>query len=102
VLSHNPDTAKLLKQWRVDLQLSGHTHGQFMIPGVGPAVVLQNAPPQHAQIGTALGAIHAKRLCQSGAALGMGAGFHQVGTNQLYINRGLGTYLPGRYFVRQK
>lgn len=25
-------------------------------------------------------------------------GFHQVGKNQLYVNRGLGTYLPGRLF----
>jgi len=31
----------------------------------------------------------------------MGAGF-PVETNQLYINRGLGTYLPDAYFVRQK
>jgi len=94
VLSHNPDTAKLLKQWRVDLQLSGHTHGgQFMIPGV-PAVALQNAPPQHAQIGTALGAIHAKDCAKVVRHWEWAQGFHQVGTNQLYINR-FGN-LPGR------
>jgi len=37
-----------------------------------------------------------RKDCAKVVALGMGAGFHQVGTNQLYINRGLGTYLPGR------
>jgi len=69
------DTAKLLKQW-LDLQLSGHTHGgQFMIPGVGPCGGFTKRSAAACQIGTALGAIHAKRLCQSGAALGMGAGF---------------------------
>ncbi|MBC6434859.1 metallophosphoesterase, partial [Nostoc sp. HG1] len=36
VLAHNPDCAETLQQWRVDLQLSGHTHGgQIVIPGVG-------------------------------------------------------------------
>jgi predicted MPP superfamily phosphohydrolase len=25
-------------------------------------------------------------------------GLHRVGQNQLYVNRGLGTYLPGRLF----
>ena len=25
-------------------------------------------------------------------------GWHQVGKNQLYVNRGLGTYSPGRLF----
>lgn len=36
VLSHNPDSARTLKQWRVDLQLSGHTHGgQIVLPGWG-------------------------------------------------------------------
>ncbi|MDJ0547155.1 MAG: metallophosphoesterase, partial [Microcystis sp. M53601_WE4] len=24
--------------------------------------------------------------------------FHRVGENQLYVNRGLGTYFPGRLF----
>ncbi|MFM8006799.1 MAG: metallophosphoesterase, partial [Dolichospermum sp.] len=40
VLSHNPDTAEILQKWRVDLQLSGHTHGgQIVIPGLGPAII---------------------------------------------------------------
>ena len=38
LLSHNPDTAESLSSWsdeRVDLQISGHTHGgQIVIPGV--------------------------------------------------------------------
>jgi predicted MPP superfamily phosphohydrolase len=39
VLSHNPDTADVLQQWRIDLQLSGHTHGgQIIIPKMGPAL----------------------------------------------------------------
>ena len=37
VLVHNPDAAAILARWRVDLQLSGHTHGgQIVLPGVGP------------------------------------------------------------------
>jgi predicted MPP superfamily phosphohydrolase len=40
VLSHHPDTAEILKKWRVDLQLSGHSHGgQIVIPGLGPAMI---------------------------------------------------------------
>ena len=41
VLSHNPDSAGVLKKWRVDLQLSGHTHGgQVVIPNYGQVVSL--------------------------------------------------------------
>jgi len=48
------------------LQLSGHTHGgQVMIPGV-PVSAFTIAPQI---LGAALGAIHAKRLCQGGATL---------------------------------
>lgn len=103
VLSHNPDTAHLLRSWRVDLQLSGHTHGgQIVIPGIGPALqwlsklktfrrymphpVRRSIPflPQDC-----LNVIRHWEWSQ---------GLHQVGTNQLYVNRGLGTYLPGRLF----
>jgi uncharacterized protein len=35
VLAHNPDCAEPLQKWRVDLQLSGHSHGgQIIIPGI--------------------------------------------------------------------
>ena len=100
VLSHNPDTAKLLKQWRVDLQLSGHTHGgQFMIPGIGPAVPLyktlrRRSPKAVRRWLPFMRKDYAKVVRHWEWA----QGFHQVGTNQLYINRGLGTYAPGRLF----
>ncbi|MGD1875094.1 MAG: metallophosphoesterase [Mastigocoleus sp.] len=100
VLSHNPDTAKFLQKWRVDLQLSGHTHGgQFALPGVGPLItpykkLLRKLPkklrcrlpflrPECAKV------VRYWEWAQ---------GFHQVGNNQLYVNRGLGTYPPGRLF----
>ena len=100
VLSHNPDTAEVLRQWRVDLQLSGHTHGgQIMIPGIGPAVafyknVRRSVPKEVRRWVPFMRKDHAKVVRHWEWA----QGFHQVGTNQLYINRGLGTYLPGRLF----
>ncbi|MBD2356707.1 metallophosphoesterase [Tolypothrix sp. FACHB-123] len=99
VLSHNPDTAELLQTWRVDLQLSGHTHGgQIVIPGLGPALqyyrkIVQKIPKKlRNRIPYVRGdkfVIHHWEWAQ---------GLHQLGKNQLYINRGLGTYLPGRLF----
>lgn len=100
VLSHNPDTAQVLKKWRVDLQLSGHTHGgQFMIPGIGPAVALyktlrRRIPKSVRRRVPFLRKEFAKVVRHWEWA----QGFHQVGKNQLYVNRGLGTYLPGRLF----
>lgn len=97
VLSHNPDTASLLSKWRVDLQLSGHTHGgQIVIPGFGPAPLLletirKNTPRYlHPWIPFL-------REC-SGVARNWNwaRGWHQIGRNQLYVNRGLGSYFPGR------
>ena len=36
LLSHNPDTKDLLRDYRWDLMLSGHTHGgQLYLPGIG-------------------------------------------------------------------
>lgn len=100
VLSHNPDTAKILQQWRVDLQLSGHTHGgHIVIPGIGPLVVYYKK---------LLKQIPKKLRCWMTFLLGdcskvvryweWAQGFHQVEKNQLYVNRGLGTYRPGRLF----
>jgi hypothetical protein len=102
VLSHNPDSAEPLQQWRVDLQLSGHTHGgQIVIPGFGPAPILlqklqQQLPkflrpwlPYTGYTNECIRVIKHWEWAQ---------GLHQVGQNQLYVNRGLGTYLPGRLF----
>ncbi|MBD2495106.1 metallophosphoesterase [Nostoc sp. FACHB-280] len=99
VLSHNPDTAEILQAWRVDLQLSGHTHGgQIVIPGLGAVVayrknILQLIP-------------HRIRRCfpylrRDNFVLRhweWAQGLHRVGRNLLYVNRGLGTYSPGRLF----
>ena len=40
LLSHNPDFAELIRNRRVSLVLSGHTHGgQVIVPGFGPPFV---------------------------------------------------------------
>ncbi|MEI1374560.1 metallophosphoesterase [Nostoc sp. UHCC 0926] len=100
VLSHNPDTAKILQQWRVDLQLSGHTHGgHFVIPGIGPVVfyykkLLKKIPKKLRRwviffLGDCSKVVRYWEWSQ---------GFHKLEENQLYVNRGLGTYKPGRLF----
>ncbi|UKO96361.1 metallophosphoesterase [Nostoc sp. UHCC 0870] len=100
VLSHNPDTAKILEQWRVDLQLSGHTHGgHIVIPGIGPVVyhyknIIKQIPKKLRRwipllLGDCSKVVRYWEWAQ---------GYHQVSTNQLYVNRGLGTYRPGRLF----
>lgn len=101
VLSHNPDTAELMLPWRVDLQLSGHTHGgQIVIPGIGslarqwfklrkyfPKVLRKSKLP------------YIGKECSSVVTHWEWAmGLHHVGQNSLYVNRGLGAYAPGRLF----
>ncbi|WP_413163426.1 metallophosphoesterase [Capilliphycus salinus ALCB114379] len=98
VLSHSPDTAELLKKWRVDLQLSGHTHGgQIVLPGVGPLPgwmreVQSQLPPSLRFL------VPLKSNCKKMFKhWEWASGLHQVGSNLLYVNRGLGTYPPGRF-----
>jgi uncharacterized protein len=99
VLCHNPDTATMLKQWRVDLQLSGHTHGgQIVIPGIGAVLpyykkFVRKTPRKIRRLFPCL--LKDYFIVRNSEWL---QGLHRIGKNQLYVNRGLGTYLPGRLF----
>ena len=97
VLSHNPDSAKILQQWRVDLQLSGHTHGgQIVIPNYGPIVSLLPEIRKRVPRSIRNRLPYIKDCAKVTKNWNWSEGWHQVGKNQLYINRGLGSYLPGR------
>ena len=100
VLSHNPDSAAQLQQWRVDLQLSGHTHGgQIVLPALGRPVSwlgrLRRHTPKPIQRWLPFLRAGCYRVVRHWE---WAEGLHRVGQNYLYVNRGLGTYLPGRLF----
>ncbi len=99
VLSHNPDTAVPLQQWRVDLQLSGHTHGgQVVLPGVGNVSHLIARTYGKLPSRTRRFVPWMKECYRVSQHWEWAQGLHQVGDNRLYVNRGLGTYMPGRLF----
>ncbi len=97
VLSHNPDTAAILQQWRVDLHLAGHTHGgQVSLPDGTP--LPQLFEPLRQMTPKALHR-HIPLLRECARVVDhweWARGHHRLGANQLYVNRGLGTYFPGR------
>lgn len=102
VLSHNPDSAAVLRRWRVDLQVSGHTHGgQVVIPGLGPLPArtkdwLKQIPRGiRRRIPSPLFNQNCDHVTHHWE---WASGLHAVGDNWLYVNRGLGTYFPGRLF----
>lgn len=113
VLVHNPDSAYSLRKWRVDLQISGHTHGgQIILPGVGPVVaqikwLRQRLPKSWRRLLNRCGdrtvqywewaqGLHVVRqIADSGDTRNQSM---SGGENLLYVNRGLGTYWPGRLF----
>ena len=75
-LAHNPDTFPLLRDRPCRWVLSGHTHGgQVRVPLLGP-VVLPVRDKTH------------------------DAGLFAVGSQRLYVNRGLGYLLPVRFNCR--
>lgn len=71
LLAHEPDFADgFLADGRIQLQLSGHTHGgQVRLPGMGPVVLPRFGQKYH-------------------------NGLYQVGQGQVYTNRGIGLIDP--------
>ncbi|WP_008311282.1 metallophosphoesterase [Leptolyngbya sp. PCC 6406] len=99
LLAHNPDTAAAVMGDRVDLQLSGHTHGgQILLPGIGPLPLLARRLryylPRWLRQHLPYLNDHCDRITRHWE---WASGLHTVGDNCLYVNRGLGTYFPGRW-----
>lgn len=100
VLVHNPDSADALASWRVDLQLSGHTHGgQIRVPGLGlvPAWIDWGLR----QLSAYLPHLEGQRV-KALRHWEWASGLHPMPQNPaspswIYVNRGLGTYAPGRW-----
>jgi uncharacterized protein len=99
VLAHNPDSAEILSPWRVDLQLSGHTHGgQIVLPNIGaiPSWIHNSRDRIPEFLWSWIPFLDAKwpkvvRHWQ------WAQGLHSVDQNWLYVNRGLGSFPPGRW-----
>ena len=69
LVAHRPDVVQLLPDnCRIDLTVSGHTHGgQVVIPGFGPPMTLSDLPRKVAA-----------------------GGLHELNGNRLYVSRGVG------------
>ena len=98
-MMHNPDTFEQFPASTAPLSVSGHTHGgQIVIPGYGAApIVLQQIRKKTPKLLSNY--IPFLKVCSRVVKhWNWAEGWHQVGKNQLYVNRGLGTYSPGRFF----
>ncbi|MGD1942772.1 MAG: metallophosphoesterase [Leptolyngbyaceae cyanobacterium] len=100
VLAHNPDTMDKLRSSRADLVLSGHTHGgQVTLPGGIPAPsLLKGLSPWLPPIVKQQIPFLNKDCDRVFRHWEWAAGLHTIGDQQLYVNRGLASYWPGRLF----
>jgi len=104
-MSHNPYSATQLSQWRINLILSGHTHGrQIVIPGFGSLIAtlktIHDILPKKLQRWIII-----RRLPYLAEKWSWAQGLHAVkrksplkGDNYLYTSRGLATHPPLRLF----
>jgi predicted MPP superfamily phosphohydrolase len=99
VLAHNPDTMDSLQPFRADLVLSGHTHGgQIELPGLGPAPQYLNMLGAYVPTSLRRYVPFLKEKCDHVFKhWDWASGWHQIDDKQLYVNRGLGSYWPGRW-----
>ena len=111
LLAHNPDTAALIPEVRVDLQLSGHTHGgQIVLPHWGPLpLVMRRIRPYFPRWVRRYVPYLSDRCDRVTRHWQWASGLHAIARSEiipsdlptphryLYVNRGLGTYLPGRW-----
>jgi hypothetical protein len=89
LLSHNPDSFWELTTERIDLQLSGHTHGgQVIVPGLGALLGLH---PDLTR--TLMDLVGVRPPGGSIITSSSWSGQFRSGTNRLYVSRGLGRYL---------
>ncbi len=92
LLAHNPDGFWSLKEERVDVQLSGHTHGGQV--RIGPWTVLSSSELFWPQLAKVLGERHLSDIFPRKITHTQSwAGKFQQGNNQLYVSRGLGRFL---------
>jgi uncharacterized protein len=88
LLSHNPDSFWQFGKRRVDLQLSGHTHGgQVRLPLVGPLLAWRSRI-SHYLPELSRSIPRGQAITRSGS---WGGEYHQ-GDNHLYVSRGLGRF----------
>jgi uncharacterized protein len=91
LLAHNPDGFWPLKEERVDVQLSGHTHGGQV--RIGPWPILSLSEPFWPIMEDVVGERRLRKVIPKTLThTNSWAGKFQQGNNQMYVSRGLGRF----------
>jgi predicted MPP superfamily phosphohydrolase len=91
LLAHNPDGFWPLKEERIDIQLSGHTHGGQV--RLGPWAVLGLSEPFWPILSEVVGERRLNKVVpKTLTRTNSWAGRFRQGDNQLYVSRGLGRF----------